>query len=253
MFCIRCGARNPEDASFCNACGKPIGVPPNPAIPVELSREVPGDTELSGSTTGQAVPPTSLLAQTPPPGPAQNQPVAPQKNRPVLWILGGVAAFILVVTVVAFGFRQNQASSGGDTSSAGTVPDSPPTTAPEAYTPPAPAPVADPTPAPASAPEPPPPAPAPQQNSIVGDWTTTTVVGSHITLHFGADGQYTLTDIGGTEEGVYVFSSGDGTLRRQPKAIFSHDIIVWSCQLMGDSLSCVDPDGGGHVYSRVHS
>jgi len=253
MFCIRCGAPNPEDASFCNACGKPIGVPPNPAIPTELSREVPGNTELSGSATGQTVPSTSLVAQAPPPEPAQNQPVSTKKSRPVLWILGGVAACLLIVTVVAVGLRQSQASSGPDTPPASATPDPPPATAPEAYTPPAPAPAADPTPAPSSEPASPPPAPAPQQNSIVGDWTTTTVVGSHITLHFGADGQYTLTDIGGTEEGVYVFSSGDGTLRRQPKAIFSHDIIVWSCQLMGDSLSCVDPEGGGHVYSRVHS
>jgi hypothetical protein len=27
--------------------------------------------------------------------------------------------------------------------------------------------------------------------------------------------------------------------------------VVWSCQLSGDSFSCVDPAGAGHVYTRV--
>ena len=70
-------------------------------------------------------------------------------------------------------------------------------------------------------------------------------------LHFGADGRYTLKDILDSQEGVYVFSSGDGTLRLQPNAVFSHDVMIWSCQLSGDSLSCVDPQGAGHVYTRV--
>ena len=28
MFCIQCGASNPDSASFCSACGKPVVVPP---------------------------------------------------------------------------------------------------------------------------------------------------------------------------------------------------------------------------------
>jgi hypothetical protein len=60
-----------------------------------------------------------------------------------------------------------------------------------------------------------------------------------------------LKDVLDSQEGVYVFSSGDGTLRLQPNAVFSHDIVVWSCQLSGDSFSCVDPEGAGHVYKRV--
>jgi hypothetical protein len=27
--------------------------------------------------------------------------------------------------------------------------------------------------------------------------------------------------------------------------------VIWQCQLSGDSLSVVDPDGAGHVYTRI--
>jgi hypothetical protein len=253
MFCIYCGAPNPEDAFFCSSCGRAIGAPPNPATPTETSRQVPSNTEeSSGTTTGATVQPDLLAAQAPPLAAAQYQPPFTRKSSTVLWTMAGIAACLVVVIAVTFVLRGNQTSSGPNTSASSVTPDPSPTTAPAAYSAPPAAPVADATPAPSTAPAPAPPSPAPaaSQNSIVGDWTTTTFVGSHISLHFGADGQYTLTDIAGTEEGVYVFSSADGTLRRQPKAIFSHDIIVWSCQLLGNSLSCVDPDGGGHVYTR---
>jgi hypothetical protein len=108
-----------------------------------------------------------------------------------------------------------------------------------------------PTPEPASAPAqtaPPPPA-TPPQNPIVGDWKATTFLGTSIGLHLGADGRYVMNP--GSQEGVYVFSSGDGTLRFQSNSFFSKGIMVWSCQVSGDSLSCVDPEGAGHIYNRL--
>jgi hypothetical protein len=44
MFCIHCGAPNPEDASFCNKCGKAVAGIANPAIPAEAPRQVPAST-----------------------------------------------------------------------------------------------------------------------------------------------------------------------------------------------------------------
>jgi hypothetical protein len=250
MFCIHCGASNPEDASFCSACGKTIRAFAPQPTPAEIPQRVLGRAEGStANPTGRILPQTLLPVPQPQP-PAQYQPTAPGKGKPVLWILSGFGACLLIVITLAVGARMGQSSSGQETPPAASG--TPPAAVPVAGTPPPAAAVADNPPAPVSAPvQAPPPPPPPPQNSIVGDWNTTTFVGSHISLHFGADGHYTLTDISGTEEGVYVFSSGDGTLRRQPKAIFSHDVIVWSCQLLGDSFSCVDPDGGGHVYSRV--
>ena len=64
-----------------------------------------------------------------------------------------------------------------------------------------------------------------------------------------ADGRYVLNP--GSDEGIYVFSSGDGTLRLQSNSFFSKGVMIWSCQVSGDSLSCVDPEGAGHVYSRL--
>jgi hypothetical protein len=39
MFCTHCGAANPDNASFCSACGKPVAIPPaqaNPTQPVAM-------------------------------------------------------------------------------------------------------------------------------------------------------------------------------------------------------------------------
>jgi hypothetical protein len=251
MFCIHCGASNPQDASFCSTCGKSVGTPANPPIPVEIPRQVPDTTERSSwNAAGQTLPQTSL--PVPPPQPlAQYQPATAGKGKPVLWILGGFGACLLLVIAVVIGSRLNQASQGTSPSSA--VPDTSVTPAPAGYTPPPAAPVADNTPAPASAPvqAPPSPPPAASQNPIIGDWKATTFIGSSIGLHLGADGRYILNP--GSDEGVYVFSSGDGTLRLQSNSFFSKGIMIWSCQVSGDSLSCVDPDGAGHVYTRIRS
>ncbi len=244
MFCTHCGALNPDDASFCGACGKTVGTPASPPVPAETPRRVLSSAEkVSGNEAGQTLPQMSL----PPQPHAQYQPAEAGKGKPVRWILAGFAACFLIVIIVAFGFRLGQSSSQPGAPPTSAAPGAAPTPAPATYNPPAPAPAADNTPV--SAPVQPPP-PAAPQNPIVGDWQATTFIGSHITLHFGADGKYTLTDLS-TDEGVYVFSSGDGTLRLQSNSMFSKGIMIWSCQLSGDSLSCVDPQGAGHVYTRI--
>jgi hypothetical protein len=262
MFCIHCGARNPENASFCSACGKEIGAPANPPTPAEAAPQVPGSAEKSaGNAAGQGLPPISLPAQpaAQPQPQALYQPAIAGKGKPVLWVLGGFGACLVIVIAVAFGSRLNRTSSVSEPAREDVVPETSPTTAPATYAAPAPAsapavdpaPAADTTPAPVSAPvqPPPPPASAAPQNPIVGDWKATTYIGSTIGLHLGADGRYILNP--GSDEGVYSYSSGDGTLRLQSNSFFSKGIMVWSCQVSGDSLSCVDPNGGGHVYNRV--
>lgn len=251
MFCVHCGAPNPEDASFCNTCGKAIGAPAIPPPPAEAPQHVLSRAETpSGNATGQILPPIASPAQPPPPPHAEYPPPAAGKGKPVLWILAGFGACLLIIITMAVGSRLNQPPPDNP------APDPPPTAAPATYSPDStPAPAADNTPAPAAenAPAPAnvpvqaPPQPAPQ-NPIVGDWKATTYIGSTIGLHLGADGRYVLNP--GSDEGVYVFSAGDGTLRLQSNSFFSNGIMVWSCQLSGDSLSCVDPNGGGHVYTR---
>jgi len=247
MFCIHCGAPNPEGASFCSTCGKAIGASANLPAPIETHQYVVGSAEQSPRTAvAQISPPISLTAQPPAPYP----PVPQGKGKPVLWILCGFAACLLIVVAVAVGSRLNQPSPAASAPPAVATSDVPSPTAPPTYAAPPAAPSTDNVPAPASVPAQPPPPPAAPQNSIIGDWRATTVIGSSIVLHFGADGRYTLTDVLDSEQGVYVFSNGDGTLRLQPNAVFTHNIVIWNCQLAGDSLSCVDPKGAGHVYSR---
>jgi len=252
MFCIHCGAANPQDASFCSICGKAIGAPANPPTPAAAPQQVLGSTEKSsGNATGQALPPITMSVQPTPQPQAQYLPATTGKGKPVLWILAGFTACLVIVIAMALGPRWNQNSSGPEPARDNAVPDPAPTAAPATYTPPSAAPGADSTPAPASAPvqTPPPSLPAAPQNPIVGDWKATTFIGSSIGLHLGADGRYVLNP--GSYEGVYVFSSGDGTLRLQSNSFFSKGIMIWSCQVSGDSLSCVDPEGAGHVYSRL--
>ena len=260
MFCIHCGARNPENASFCSACGKAISADNDAATLMEAAPQVPGSAEGStGNAVAEGLPPISLPAQPAavPQPQALYQPAIAGKGKPVLWVLGGFGGCLVIVIAVAFGSRLNRTSSLSEPARENVVPETSPTTAPATYAAPAPAPAADPapaaetTPAPASAPVQPPPQPAPAapQNPIVGDWKATTYIGSTIGLHLGADGRYILNP--GSDEGVYAYSSGDGTLRLQSNSFFSNGIMVWSCQVSGDSLSCVDANGGGHVYNRV--
>ena len=246
MFCNYCGAANPNDASFCSACGKGIAAPGQLPLQKEITQRVLSNSEGSGATGGQGQLRASLpgLPQIHP-QPQPESPAVTGKSKVGLWVLVGFAACLILVIALALGLRQNQTPSGRDTP--GVIPESAPL--PDNPSAPAPAPApADPALATAPVPTPPVPAAAPQ-NPIVGDWKTTTLIGdTH--LIFTDDGRYTIKSALVGDKGVYVFS-GDGTLRLQPDAIFSHDIVIWHCQLSGDSMSVVDPDGAGHVYTRV--
>lgn len=244
MFCNYCGSPNPNDSSFCSACGKAIGAHASPPARAEIPAA--GSAVAAGPLPPQPPAPPAV-AFPPQPPQMQPQPSAPGKTRVGLWILVGFAACLVLVILMALVFRQNQSASG-ETSVV--IPDSAPVqdnSAAEAPAAPAPAPDNPPAAAPPAQAPPPPAAP---QNPIVGQWKTTTLIGDTI-LTFTDEGRYTIKSALVSDAGVYVFSSGDGTLRLQPDAVFSHDIVVWQCQLSGDSLSVVDPDGAGHVYTRL--
>jgi hypothetical protein len=240
MFCIYCGTKNPKDASFCSTCGKAIGTSANPPVQTTIPQRDHDGSERTRDSNEEAAQPMSLPAQSQPQ--AQSEPAA-GKSKIALWILVGFAACLVIVIAVGLVFRQNQDSSGQGGLSANSTSDTPRYTAPAADD--TPSPVA----APASAPVQPPSTPAAVQNPIIGEWKTTTLIGDTV-LIFTDDGHYSIKSALVSDSGVYVFSAGDGTLRLQPDAMFSHDIIVWSCQLSGNSLSVVDPDGAGHVYTR---
>lgn len=63
MFCNYCGAPNPDTASFCNACGKPVvrparavaptTAPPTPPMPPTSAAEVPAAAEARPDATGE--------------------------------------------------------------------------------------------------------------------------------------------------------------------------------------------------------
>jgi zinc ribbon protein len=245
MFCIYCGTSNPNDASFCSHCGKATDAPANPPIPAEIPQRAPDRTQESINSGEPSRPPMPFPA---PPAPSPEQQPAPYqraaaKSKAGLWIFVGFAACLVIVVAVAVGFQLNRPASGSDTPTVSSAPSTPPASVPSV----------DDSPAQASAPvqaPPAPPPPAAPQNPIVGDWKTTTLIGDTV-LHFGDDGRYTIKSALVSEAGVYVFSMSDGTLRLQQDAIFSHDIVVWSCQLSSNSLSVVDPQGAGHVYTRI--
>jgi hypothetical protein len=244
VFCNYCGSPNPDDSAFCSACGKAIGAHLNPP-PARAEILQPVGAAQSLPAQPHAQPPVALPAQPP----SQMQPVPPAaaKTKVGVWILVGFAACLVLVIAVAWGFRQNQTASE---QTPGVIPDSAPVQENSAAQTPAPAPENPPAPVADAAPPQAPPPPAAPQNPIVGQWKTTTLIGDTI-LTFTGEGRYTIKSALVSDAGVYVFSTGDGTLRLQPDAVFSHDIVIWQCQLSGDSLSVVDPDGAGHVYTRI--
>jgi len=257
MFCIHCGSANPEDASFCNMCGTAIAAPPRLPTADTAPQIIARDKQTSGDAGRQSLSPIAVSVQPTRQPQVQYLPSPTGKRSPVLWILAGFGACLLIVIVVALSFRGNRNISGPGPGrdNANYKPDA---TASPSSDPPPPAPASESTAAPSPDNTPPaasalvqqpPVSPAPPQNPIVGDWKATTFIGSSIGLHLGSDGRYVLNP--GSDEGVYVFSTGDGTLRLQSNSFFSKEIMVWSCQVSGDSLSCVDPEGAGHIYTRI--
>ena len=176
MFCNYCGSPNPDDSSFCNACGKAIGAHVNPPARAEIPPPVPASAPGPLPAQPQAQPPVSF--------PVQPAPAVPGKSKIGLWILVGFAACLVIVIAVAWGFRQSQSSSE---QTPGVIPDSAPVQDNSAaQTSPAAAPEAAPADA-APAPTP----PAAPQNPIVGQWKTTTLIGDTI-LTFTDEGRYTI-------------------------------------------------------------
>ena len=71
------------------------------------------------------------------------------------------------------------------------------------------------------------------------------------TLELTSDGHYHVKNVFADDSGVYVYTASDGTLRLQEDGIFSrHDMTIWHCQLSGDTLSVLEPEGAAHVYTR---
>jgi hypothetical protein len=90
MFCNSCGAPNPDDASFCSGCGKPVVGPPMAAPPPMVQ---PEPAPLAG-TTRPAI--TTIAA----PAAAEAPPVSrtrAKKKRGVGW---GWAVFACIVLAI---------------------------------------------------------------------------------------------------------------------------------------------------------
>ncbi|HEX4074721.1 MAG TPA: zinc ribbon domain-containing protein, partial [Candidatus Acidoferrales bacterium] len=200
MFCNYCGSPNPDDASFCRACGKAIGAHINPPARAEIRPPVPAGPVGPSPAQPQAEPPLPAQPLPQPLPQMQPQPPAARNNKIGLWILVGFAACLVLVIAVAWGFRQNQAA---PEQTPVVIPDSAPVQPVQddlaAQAPPAAAPAPDAPPAQA------PPPPAAPQNPIVGQWKTTTLIGDTI-LTFTDEGRYSIKSALVSDAGVYVFS-----------------------------------------------
>ena len=243
MFCNYCGVPNPDDAAFCRACGKRI------AVSAQSAPAPPSVAPFASSAQ-----PASVT-----PAPVAPVPATGGSGRGAIW-----AVVVLLVAVVAgMGFvvyRELSPRAADVVSTTAPLPAYPPP--PVAPPPPAPAPApvqdvapAQPTPAvtpPAPEPAPgpaPEPAAAPPQNSIVGRWRTSVPIGTS-TLELTSDGHYHVKNVFADDTGVYVDTASDDTLRLQEDGLFSHDVTIWHCQVSGDTLSVVEPEGAAHVYTR---
>lgn len=89
MFCNSCGAPNPDDASFCSGCGKPVVGPPRAAPPPTGH---PEPAPLAGATRAAI---TAIVA----PAAAEAPPASPTrtKKRGVGW---GWAVFACIVLAI---------------------------------------------------------------------------------------------------------------------------------------------------------
>src|SRR4051812_5633910 len=201
MFCNYCGVPNPDDASFCRACGKRTAVLANES---QTHREIDASsTSGSGAAATVAAPPEVRQS------PAENR-----KGGPVLWTLAGVVLVAVLLVAFTINVERSRPASSDETSSGSASP--PPSySAPPAVPAPAPvdAPPAQPEAASTAVPAAPPAPPPVPQNPIAGEWKTTTLIGDSY-LELTAEGRYRIKNALVEERGVYVFSS-DGDLRLQ--------------------------------------
>jgi hypothetical protein len=69
MFCNFCGATNPDDASFCSGCGKPVVRPPTAAPPMDRPEPAPlpkaSEAPRGGAATITPILPPAAAAEAP--------------------------------------------------------------------------------------------------------------------------------------------------------------------------------------------
>mgnify|MGYP001092495822 CR=1 FL=1 len=54
MFCPKCGAKNPDDASFCTSCGAKLGAAPAPAKPTRGKAKAKAEDKAKSEEEGKA-------------------------------------------------------------------------------------------------------------------------------------------------------------------------------------------------------
>jgi hypothetical protein len=217
MFCIHCGASNPDQAAFCNACGK--------------------------SAAGAAGTPIEKT-------PAQSRWRSRIKSS--LLVLAGVVIFFLCTTVYKAAQEELKRQDAANARMSGsTAEHTPAVNAPAPNTAPLePAPAPPPQAAPAPAPEPPP--PQVRENTIVGKWKFSQLGGlGDFYLTLAEDGHYSLKTAFSSETGMYVFNSTDGSLRIQEEGFLYHEPEIWHCHLSRNSLAVMKDDGSHLMYYRV--
>lgn len=97
MFCNACGARNPDDASFCGKCGKPL-VRPSAAAPPPQDRQEPAP--LPSATVAPKRDAPAITPIVAPASAAEAPPAAlprAKKRRGVRWGWIGFACIVLAI------------------------------------------------------------------------------------------------------------------------------------------------------------
>jgi hypothetical protein len=95
MFCIYCGASNPDNASFCSICGKAVAVPP-----AQATVSVPQEKQVRESeSAAEPVQPVSIS----PPIPALPNPPRRRSHtlRNITWIAVAIAAAIIAAILLS--------------------------------------------------------------------------------------------------------------------------------------------------------
>jgi zinc-ribbon domain len=91
MYCNSCGAPNPDDASFCSKCGKPVARSPTIASsPRDLSEPVP-------LAKAREAPSRDAAKITPVAPPTEAPRASVKKNRGVRWAWIAIACIVLLI------------------------------------------------------------------------------------------------------------------------------------------------------------
>jgi hypothetical protein len=97
MYCNSCGAPNPDDASFCSKCGKPVaGSPTIASSPRDLS-------EPALLAEAREYPSRGAAKITPVASPAESPRASAKKKRGVRW--GWIATTCIVLLIVLYPLR----------------------------------------------------------------------------------------------------------------------------------------------------